>query len=189
MRAGPGFRFLLLLLFALAVLVAAPLGGRHSLAYRALRHVGLIPTVRATAPLPGETLELGQMRLEPLGEAPEQLEPQKGRRMLVDVFATWCPPCREELAALAIAAPRLESEGVDVTGIDRAEGADQVESVMRSFGITYPVYVYDGSDPSWVSATRIIPTTVLIDAHGVVLFVHSGPMSVSDLMALGRMRD
>lgn len=106
--------------------------------------------------------------------------------MLIDVFATWCPPCRDELAALATIAPRLERSGIDIRGIDQAESSIQVEAAVRAYGIRYPVFVDPGDDASWVSTARVIPTTILLDRQGIVRFVHAGPLTGSQILAIVR---
>jgi thiol-disulfide isomerase/thioredoxin len=171
-------------LIALAAFMHAP--GKPSLAFRALRHFRLIAIVTPSPPLPGDALPLGQPSLSPLGDGPAMLARRPGHPLLIDVFATWCPPCRDELAALALIAPRLERSGVDVAGIDQAESPVQVEAAVRAYGIRYPVYIDPGDDSSWVSTARVIPTTILLDGRGVVRFVHAGPLTGQQILAIAR---
>ena len=169
--------------FAVA-LVSEP--GKPSIAYRALRRVGLISVAAASPVVPGQRLQLAQKAFSAIGNEPPQPVRAPGHPMLIDIFATWCPPCRDELAALSLAAPKLRRDGVELAGIDREESAAQVSATLHAFGLNYPVYIDEGYYPSWASMQRVIPTTILIDRKGVVRFVHEGPLDAPQLLALAR---
>jgi thiol-disulfide isomerase/thioredoxin len=114
------------------------------------------------------------------------LRKRPGHAMLINVFASWCTPCRQEFPALARAAARLRSSGIDVGGIDQAEGADRANETSQYFKLDYPVYLDDDLQTQHVLGARVIPETVFVDANGVVTSIHSGPLDESAFVALGR---
>jgi thiol-disulfide isomerase/thioredoxin len=127
---------------------------------------------------------IGRLSFTRLDGSSVALEPRVGHALLVNVFATWCPPCRSETPALADAAPRLERAGVDVVGIDQAESSSQVERFADEYGLRYPLYIDDTNATKVSLDARIIPTTVLVDRQGVVRVIHVGPLDASEFLAL-----
>jgi thiol-disulfide isomerase/thioredoxin len=177
--------------YAVLALVAIVLGGslisspgKPSLAYRALRHFGIISLNRPDPPIPGRKLITQNASLEPIGTAPARLEREPGHAMLIDIFASWCPPCHDELAALSVASGKLKQAGIQLVGIDREESPGQVRALVADYHLSYPVYIDTGYDPSWASIPRVIPTTILVDKRGIVRYVHAGPLNAMQLLQL-----
>lgn len=109
-----------------------------------------------------------------------------GRAQIINVFATWCPPCRAEAPAFAALAAHLKTKGVDVVGIDQQEGAAQVSRFMQDFRVGYPVYIDSGSVTHDLLGARVIPTTIYVDESGIIRWEHSGPLSADDLTQLAQ---
>lgn len=114
----------------------------------------------ATAPdftledLSGKTLTLSQF---------------KGKVLVLNFWATWCPPCRAEIPEFVAAYNKYRSEGLAIIGLclDRL-GADDVASFVEENGISYPIafateQVVDDYRPG-----RYIPVTIVIDKEGRV---------------------
>lgn len=109
-----------------------------------------------------------------------------GRAQIINVFATWCPPCRAETPAFAALATQLKTKGIDIVGIDQQEGAAQVSRFVQDFHLTYPVYIDQGSVTHDLLGARVIPTTIYVDARGIIRWEHSGPLSAQDLTQLAQ---
>lgn len=107
-----------------------------------------------------------------------------GRPQIINIFATWCPPCRSETPAFAALAGRLKSHGISVVGIDQQEGAPQVARFADEFHLPYPVYIDTGTVTHDLLGARVIPTTIYVDAAGVIRWEHAGPLTTRDLTAL-----
>lgn len=116
-----------------------------------------------------------------------QLAAVKGRPVLLTFWATWCPPCMEELPALQRAyaaratndpgAPLLYAINVDESGPTRTAA---VQRVVQRFGLTFPIVLDDGPT-SDAYAVMTIPTAVRIDAQGNIRAVFNRPLDEADL--------
>ena len=114
-------------------------------------------------PVAGKTLE---------GEA-VSLADFKGHVVVVNVWGSWCPPCRKEAPLLAQAARSLKPEGVVFLGINtRDSSTDQGLAFQKKYDVPYPS-IYDPSGQTLLAFRRTlnpnsIPTTLIIDADGKV---------------------
>jgi cytochrome c biogenesis protein CcmG, thiol:disulfide interchange protein DsbE len=162
-----------LILLAALVLVAATVWARHAWLVERARPVHS-----------GESLR--PLALRSTDGAAVSLRQRPGHPMLINVFASWCTPCRQEFPALSRAAAHLRSGGIDVVGIDQAEGPERALEVSQSFKLDYPVYLDNDLQTQHVLGAHVIPETVFVDADGVVTSIHSGPLDESGFLALGR---
>jgi thiol-disulfide isomerase/thioredoxin len=95
-----------------------------------------------------------------------------GKTLVVNVWGSWCPPCREEAPALKKVSKDYASKGVQFIGIDIRDDASSANAFNRTTGITYPSL----DDPSNLNGLRFstslpaqaIPTTWIIDSKGRV---------------------
>lgn len=101
---------------------------------------------------------------------------------VVNVFATWCVPCREETPGFAAAAKGLRARGIDLVAIDQEESTAAVAAFARAFGVSYPVYIDTTGVTHDVLGARVIPTTILVNKSGVIVWEHAGPLTQSELL-------
>lgn len=128
--------------------------------------------------------QLTALNLSSLNGTPVTLA-NTGRPQIINVFATWCTPCKAETPGLARAAASLRASGVELIGIDQSESGPVVARFAHENDLQYPIYVdADGSVTHRVLGARFIPTTIVVDRHGVIRFEHSGPLSQADFSAL-----
>lgn len=109
-----------------------------------------------------------------------------GRPTLINVFATWCGPCRQETPAFSALAKRLQQRGVLVVGIDQEEGANEVAAFAREFAIGYPLYIDRTNVTHDVLGARMIPNTIYVDAGGIIRWQHAGPLTAQDFAQLAQ---
>ncbi len=100
-----------------------------------------------------------------------------GRRALLNLWATYCIPCRREMPELQKLSPALEASGIDLIGISLdLETVDLVPAFLESLRISYPVYTtVDPAVPELYSGGEVfIPLSILVDDRGRVLQVLGG---------------
>lgn len=132
---------------------------------------------------PGDRLV--PIALSSLSGSPVIFEPD-GRPQLINVFATWCPPCRDETPAFSALAKILQTRGVQVVGIDQQESAQQVNRFQQEFSLTYQLYIDTGNVTHVVLGARLIPETIYVGANGVIRWIHEGPLTARDMQTLSR---
>jgi cytochrome c biogenesis protein CcmG/thiol:disulfide interchange protein DsbE len=105
-----------------------------------------------------------------------------GRPILVNVWATWCGPCRREMPALTRLAhamgPRLA-----VIAIDQGEDPRTVAAYVRRFGVTFPVYVDRDQRVGTMLHIIGLPSSFFVDAHGVIRDAVDGEMTYDMMVA------
>lgn len=118
-----------------------------------------------------------EMAFVGLDGKPWKLSDHRGRVVLVNYWATWCPPCRKEMPALARLSNRYKSAGLDVVGINLDEsGLEKVRRFVRDYGITYPIAAGGAERSAMASMVKTLPTTFLVDTQGRLAAVFSGAM-------------
>lgn len=102
----------------------------------------------------------------------------RGRPVLVNFFASWCPPCRAEMPELEALA-QSHPDCLQVVGIaQNSGGAPAVSAFARERGVTYPLLLDDGSAGASYSV-QTLPYSVLIDADGRIAGTFDGMVSKS----------
>ena len=116
-----------------------------------------------------------EFELELLNGETFSLAAYRGQVVLIDFWATWCPPCVESLPYLQSMheeiGDRITLIGVSV---DRASSLSRVESMVEQFGITYLVGLNDDGRIAVDYGASAIPTMVLVDQEGIVREVKTG---------------
>jgi peroxiredoxin len=103
-----------------------------------------------------------------------RLGEQRGRVVMVNFWATWCPPCRVELPHLERLHAKYRSSGFLMLGVNVDEDPNAAKALVARLGLTLPV-LFD-SDKRVVGAYDLnaMPATVLIDRDGKVRHLHRG---------------
>ena len=114
----------------------------------------------------------------------ESLEDYRGRVVILNLWGTWCPPCRREIPELVELQQTLTDRGATVVSIAVDSGAESsIRSFAAEFGIDYPIWV-SGTDEV-VRHFRAIgfPFTLLIDRDGMIRKQYLGPQTQETLLA------
>lgn len=102
-----------------------------------------------------------------------------GKFWVVNFWATWCPPCIEEIPSMNKAWEILEPEGIGMLAINAGEGRATVQEFLGKIPIDFPTLLGDmDSLPNW--SARALPTTLVIDKSGNVVFEALGPRAWDD---------
>lgn len=103
-----------------------------------------------------------------------RLSDYKGKVVLVDFWATWCPPCRKEIPGFVQLKDKYGSEGVEIIGVAVSDEWPNVEQFSKAYKINYPVVMGDQETVRSYGNFTGIPTTFVIDREGVIRKKHTG---------------
>ena len=129
-----------------------------------------VPAAAAPAPLTGPQVgsPAPDFALVTLDGKPARLADYRGRTLVINVWATWCPPCRQETADLNEAYRALKGPRVAFLGVDATEQAPIIRAFVAAKGVAYPQAVDEHKSFSAAYDIRNFPTTFVIDPHGVI---------------------
>ena len=133
------------------------------------------PADRKPAPtLSGATLTDGNLTLS------------TGKVTVLNVWASWCSPCRAEAPLLSDFATKYKSQGVQFAGILTRDNVSAAQEFARRFKLNYPTFIDDSILAKFRNSLvpNAIPTTLIIDAHGYVAARVSGEVTVALLSDL-----
>lgn len=99
----------------------------------------------------------------------------KGKVVIVDFWATWCPPCRAEIPGFVGLYKRYGDKGLVIVGVSLdQQGAAVVKSFVEKFGVNYPIVMGDAKIAEAFGGVEALPTTFVIDRQGRVVRTHVG---------------
>ncbi len=119
---------------------------------------------------PAPNFSLAMLR-PPTGKSTLSLSNFKGKAVVLNFWASWCDPCKEEAPLLESAWKRMQAQGKDVVflGIDFQDSSNNGISFLQQYSITYPAVLdADGSVASKYSVTSL-PVTIFINRNGTVM--------------------
>lgn len=105
----------------------------------------------------------------------------RGHVVVVNFFATWCPPCRAETPDLVAIERRYASKGVIFVGVDDREDAALVSVFAKNKGIRFPIVLDSNGAVAHTYDVRAIPTTYVLDARGVIRYEQVDELSAAVL--------
>jgi cytochrome c biogenesis protein CcmG, thiol:disulfide interchange protein DsbE len=121
-------------------------------------------------PVPDEELALLD------GGGTGQIADYRGGWVLVNLWASWCVPCREESPALQRFYERHRREGVTVLGINVQDNSDDARAFVREYGLTYPQLRSVGDERSEAFGSTGVPENFLVDPRGDLALIRRGPV-------------
>lgn len=147
---------------------AVPVGGAPPAA-RGIDAPGRDPAPLPDHPAPDFTLTTSR------GET-VQLSSLKGQVVLINVWATWCPPCRVEMPAIQAAYTQYREQGFTVLAVNLQEPPSTVSAFMDEERLTFPALLDTDGRVSATYQARVLPSSYFVDRDGVIRAVYRGPM-------------
>ncbi|HUH13677.1 MAG TPA: TlpA disulfide reductase family protein [Longimicrobiales bacterium] len=110
------------------------------------------------------------------------LESFKDEVVLLNVWATWCAPCRREIPELQVLQERYGERGLKVVGVslDAPGSNERVREFLQEFGVEYTILRDPHEAIGGLLGVVGMPTTVLIDREGVIRWRHLGAVTADD---------
>jgi cytochrome c biogenesis protein CcmG, thiol:disulfide interchange protein DsbE len=106
----------------------------------------------------------------------------KGKPVVINFWATWCGPCWEEHPVL-VANARALQPNVQFLGVVFQDKEEKILSFLDQRGSSYPTVVDDAGKTAIAYGVGGVPETFFLDANGVVVAKHTGPMTSEDIEA------
>lgn len=124
--------------------------------------------------------QLPELSLRTLEGEPVSLHALRGTPLVINLWATWCPPCRREMPVLQAA--QQENPGVTFVFANQGEGQQQVERFLQQQGLQLDNLLLDSGARLGQSVSSLsLPTTLFYDADGVLRNTHLGELSAASL--------
>ncbi len=149
--------------------------------------------VVASDPAPQANHPAPDFALPVLDGSTLKLSDLKGQVVLINVWATWCPPCRAEMPTIQAAYEQYADQGFTVLAVNLRENPRAVAAFMQQFGLTFPAPLDLDGQVSSAYRASVLPSSFFVDRKGVIRAVYRGPMprsviagTVEQLLAEGQ---
>lgn len=150
---------------------------------------------RAESPPSDQTLTPIQDRptapefdLKDPGDRPQRLADYRGKPIILNFWATWCPPCREEMPSMQRAFEAVADDGIALIAINVGEDADTIEQFLANYPVEFPLPMDLDSRVVQSYPVKGLPTTFVIDADGRLAYVATGGREWDDPRILDQVR-
>ncbi|WP_298217644.1 TlpA disulfide reductase family protein [Halothiobacillus sp.] len=117
---------------------------------------------------------------------PHSLTNERGNWVVINIWATWCPPCRKELPELAAFARDHAKDHIKVWGlsVDTDASADELAMFAQEYGVDYPIFKLNPRSLAVFGNIPGIPTTFLINPKGELVARHVGGITAEQLVQM-----
>jgi len=113
------------------------------------------------------------------------LEEWKGKILIVNFWATWCPPCLEEMPEFVKLQTELGGNGLQFIGV-AIDDTKSVKDFLASTPVNYPILIGENGGAAWASLLgnrmNILPFSAVIDRNGKLVHAQAGPFSRDDVL-------
>ena len=134
----------------------------------------------SSSPSPHEGFLAPDFTLDTLDEKKVTLSELRGKIVLINLWATWCPPCRAEMPALENAYEQYKDSGVLILGLNvtNQDSEKDIPPFVKEFGLTFPILLDRDGSASALYQLRGLPTTFFVNRAGIIrTVVVGGPMN------------
>jgi cytochrome c biogenesis protein CcmG/thiol:disulfide interchange protein DsbE len=106
-----------------------------------------------------------------------RLSDLRGKPVLINFWASWCGPCRQEMPHLQAIYETHADQGLVVLGVDQLESPSAVAGFVEELGLTFPIPLDGDGKVAADYQARGLPTSFFVDASGVIRDAFTGPMT------------
>ena len=121
-----------------------------------------------------EPVDPPALAMKDLSGRDHDLSAYKGRVVLVNFWASWCPPCRKEMPSMQRLLQKMADKPFAILAVDTGESREEAEAFLKNMPVGFPVLL----DPESIEAKRwkvfAMPTSFLIDKRGQVRYLLPG---------------
>jgi cytochrome c biogenesis protein CcmG, thiol:disulfide interchange protein DsbE len=130
----------------------------------------------------GQRVPAPEVALPPLeGGATASLARYRGKVVVLNFWASWCAPCREESPLLQRWHDRIRTRGGTVLGVNVLDVTSDAREFVRDYGLTYPMLRDGSGDSGQRYGVAGYPETFVIDRRGRIVAITRGPVDDADL--------
>ncbi|MAT95103.1 MAG: redoxin [Halioglobus sp.] len=128
--------------------------------------------------LPGQASSVpgaaGNFTLKSAAGSNVRLSEYRGQVVMLNFWASWCGPCRQEFPHLDTLHRKYAGLGFTVFGINVEQDRSQADKVLRDIPVSFPILFDDGNEVSELYGVDAMPMTLLLDRNGIVRHLHRG---------------
>jgi cytochrome c biogenesis protein CcmG, thiol:disulfide interchange protein DsbE len=110
-----------------------------------------------------------------------KLSELRGKPVMVNFWATWCPPCKQEMPDIEKAYKKYRDEGVVFLGVDQMEDLDTVQKFVKENGYSWTFLLDADGAASRLFRASALPTTFFIDRQGIIRDMQVGALNAAQL--------
>ena len=140
---------------------------RHTLAAVLVLFTAAVTATTAQAPAPDFTLKSNSGENIRLSEL-------RGEVVLINFWASWCGPCRQEMPILSELHDKYKAMGFTVLGVNVEENSSAARKLLKDMPVSFPVLFDNDSSVSKQYDVAAMPSTVLVDRNGDMRYLHRG---------------
>ncbi|MCB1730505.1 MAG: TlpA family protein disulfide reductase, partial [Halieaceae bacterium] len=103
-----------------------------------------------------------------------RLSEYRGQVVLINFWASWCGPCRQEMPELDTIHQKYAGLGFTVFGVNVEQDRAMADKVLRDIPVSFPILFDDANQVSELYGVDAMPVTVLVDRRGEIRYMHRG---------------